>query len=173
MPRLFAAIEIPRTQTEIILSNHSELAGARWEKQPHITLAHFGEVAVDRVEQLSDLLHQVSFEPFELHPTQVDFFGEPTSPFVMWVGLAPSAPLRALHHGLQDIRSQLDFTVPQDEFVPHITLGHTADVEASDLERYLSDLDLSTINSFIVGEFCLYESANGSYTRLATMAASS
>lgn len=173
MPRLFAAIDLPGIQNRAILSNHSDLLGANWEKQPHITLVHFGEVAVGQVNQLTDSLHRVSFGSFDLHPTEVGFFGEPTTPSVMWIGLAPSNPLQALHHELFTVGHEHAFPAQRDEFVPHITLAHIANVDGSNLERYISSLDLSTLTSFPVGEFHLYQSANGTYARLATTAATS
>ena len=163
MPRLFAAIELPAGHSQALLEQHRGIDAARWEREPHITLAHFGTVADDQAADLGIALAAVHFTPFGLTPGGIGFFDR----HVMWVGVEPSADLIALAEKLASIRSRFVDEVERHGFNPHITLAHLRVPDEKQLTNYVSGFDHSALTSFAVGSFTLFESDSGRYHQVA------
>ena len=68
MPRLFTAVEIPRSIADRLSMLRSGLHGARWidPENYHLTLRFIGDVGGETAREFTDALGQVLASPFEL-----------------------------------------------------------------------------------------------------------
>lgn len=132
--RLFVALAAPDGVKAEIEKAQDELRQAlpdgsvRWTRPEHfhLTLRFLGNVAVDRVDALSDtLLHACrDFAPMKVRAERIGFFPERGFPRVIWVSVCDEhQQLIRLHRAIQT--STLEFTSEpgENEFAGHITLG--------------------------------------------------
>lgn len=128
MPRLFFGLEIPPDTRDALLrvqQTQAALAGARWHRdsQLHLTLAFLGEVPEGAVATAVEAGRQVRAEPFSVQVQGLGCFGDPERPGILWAGVAPEAPLTALHHRLTEALAQQGLVLEDRPYRPHITLS--------------------------------------------------
>lgn len=168
MPRVFIAIELPDALAAAITDQHRDLDGAAWEAHPHITLAHFGEVEDERLDELFEHLAVVASRRCTVTPTNVGFFPDDGDPAVVWVGVDLSEELIGLAHELHEVRARFCGDSDRLVFRPHITIARTRRVPAAEVHRYAESFATSRLEPFTTTTFTVFESVAGRYKRLQT-----
>ena len=97
MPRLFSAIEIPRSVAERLTLLRAGLTGARWidPENYHLTLRFIGDVDGATARDFTQALGEIVAAPFELRLNGLGSFGG-GKPRAIFAGIAPSPGLEAL-----------------------------------------------------------------------------
>ncbi|MEM8576106.1 MAG: RNA 2',3'-cyclic phosphodiesterase, partial [Pseudomonadota bacterium] len=77
MPRLFTAIEIPRSIADRLSMLRAGLSGARWidPENYHLTLRFIGDVDGSTARHFTDALGDILAVPFRLKLNGLDSFG--------------------------------------------------------------------------------------------------
>jgi RNA 2',3'-cyclic 3'-phosphodiesterase len=132
--RLFVALAAPDVVKSEIEKAQHELRQAlpdgsvRWTSSEHfhLTIRFLGNVALDRIDALSDKLRLTcrDFAPMKVRAERIGFFPEHGFPRVIWVSVGDDhQQLVHLHRAIQT--STLEFTSEpaENEFAGHITLG--------------------------------------------------
>ena len=103
--RLFAAIELTEEARRAAVAHASRLrtmlpqgVKASWEREEklHLTMKFFGNVAPERVGELTEALARTAAasQPFRLRLQETGVFPTPSRPSVLWLGLSdPSGEL--------------------------------------------------------------------------------
>ena len=164
--RMFTAIELPASHVESIRSQQRLLDGAKWERQPHITLAHFGDVPAERVDELKSLVSSVKVPRLTISPSGFGFFPNAETPEVMWIGIEPNPTLHALADALGAVRR--DFVGKDDAlpFKPHITIARTRSVELEAVQGFVDGFVLSDLPTFNVERLALFASERTGYQEI-------
>lgn len=152
--RLFVAINLPeRLRRElggILRPLREGDLPSRWvaPEQYHLTMKFIGETTAERRDEARDTLRRIvgAYRPFEARLEGLGAFPSLRRPRVIWVGIDPSAQLRALKHDLEHGFAQLGVERETRAFRPHVTVGR-ADSDASAgafraLERLAGELEL-------------------------------
>jgi 2'-5' RNA ligase len=133
--RLFIAIELPAETRHTISEHITQLrqacpdVRASWTRADnmHLTLKFFGDVAVSRLDTLSQaLIRAVSrTDEFDLVIEGCGVFPPRGKPNVLWIGISPqTAPacLR-LYQAIEDECAQVGFKRDERKFHPHLTIA--------------------------------------------------
>jgi len=161
MPRLFSAIEIPRSIAERLTMLRSGLSGARWidPENYHLTLRFIGDVDGATARDFTNALSEIAVAPFELKLSGLGSFGG-NKPRAIFAELEPSPELEALQRANERAARKAGVPPEGRNFKPHVTLarlrGARPDAVASYLERQGGVAD----ESFTVTRFVLYSSRN-------------
>jgi len=125
MHRLFVAIRPPRDVRDQLVGLMGGVGGARWlgDEQIHLTLRFIGEVDRHVAEDVHAALGAIHHPRFEIAINGLGSFGRRGGVAVLWAGLTPQAPLKALHNKVD--QACLKAGVPPDHraYLPHITLA--------------------------------------------------
>lgn len=131
MSRIFIAAKIDReTQNSL----YSILAKKRFDQSLfrltptanlHITLKFLGEISLDQIQQLIDVVKDAGNE---FSPQMMNFSGGGVFPAVshariLWIGLSPKNALNALVKSLETGCEELGFQPEKKNFHPHVTLA--------------------------------------------------
>lgn len=145
--RLFVALEVPESLQRTLATLQERLkpalaeAGlrARWVPPGHLhlTLAFLGEVAEARLPALGSVLAEVAgrHDSFDACTAALGAFPSENRPRVLFLGLAPCAPLDALALDLQEMLRRAGFSLDAKPFHPHLTLARMAGGPARGLTR--------------------------------------
>lgn len=130
--RLFVALTIPAEVKQALAELREELGtrlpSLRWVRQEgvHLTLAFLGEVPVDRVGPVRQLLAGCpgGLVPPELESAGLGVFPHQRAPRVLWAGFreAPEAVLE-LQRRVAQAMSAEGFPMERRPFRPHLTVG--------------------------------------------------
>jgi RNA 2',3'-cyclic 3'-phosphodiesterase len=140
--RVFLAIELPEPLKVAVADRLTGVAPrlprARYTPAGnlHLTLHFFGERTSERVGQIAEALAPAigSHAPFAIEVAPVGSFPS-GQPRVIWLGIAPSPPLAALHAGVRRVLGELGEVVDSRPFHPHLTLARVqAPWRRSDLD---------------------------------------
>ena len=125
MHRLFVAIRPPRPVREQLLALMGGLAGARWQSddQLHITLRFIGEVDRHTGSDIAAALGSIRSPAFEISLNGTGMFGRRGQPGILWAGLAPHEPLKALHKKVDHACTRAGVAPEGRSYHPHITLA--------------------------------------------------
>lgn len=125
--RLFVALDLPAAVRDALAPARAALPGARWlrREQLHLTLRFLGQVHGAQVDAVATAFADLTASGFALRVQGVGCFPGPARARVLWAGVAPHAPLRALRAVLD---ARLDPVLGPDPdaargFHPHITLA--------------------------------------------------
>ena len=141
--RLFVALAAPDVVKSEIEKTQSELRQAlpdgsvRWTSPEHfhLTIRFLGNVALDRIDALSDTLLRAchDFAPMKVRAERIGFFPERGFPRVIWVSVCDDhQQLVHLHRAIQT--STLEFTSEpaENDFAGHITLGRAKKIRRNE-----------------------------------------
>ena len=188
--RLFVAVELPEeTRTALgVMSGHLQNAlttPLRWTKPEgtHLTLKFLGDVAQERVGELSDALEEsvAGRSPFKLRLSSPGLFPDHGPPRVVWVGLIGDlTAMGALQQGVESALEPLGFTREKRGFTPHLTLArvsnHLGQLELEGLPEAVTQAEVPP-GSFTVRGVSLMQSTlrptGAAYQRLHTAALAS
>ncbi|MGB8299320.1 MAG: RNA 2',3'-cyclic phosphodiesterase [Polyangia bacterium] len=189
MLRLFIAVDLPAELRPAIARLCRGIGGARWTRpeQLHITLRFLGDTAEDRLADLRTRLREVRAPRFELALRGTGLFPPPSTrkpARVLWLGLEPPEPVRALKgavdgalswepwEGSQPLprwsaagtagglstRLGSDPETATRVFSPHLTLARFPTGPRHDLDRFLAEHAGFEGGRFVVSSFHLYRS---------------
>jgi RNA 2',3'-cyclic 3'-phosphodiesterase len=171
MHRLFVAIRPPDEICEQLLDLMEGISGARWqdEDQLHLTLRFIGEVDRHVARDVDAALSSLHHPAFELALAGTGMFDRRGVPAVLWAGVAPPEPVRALHNKVDQAVSRMGLEPEHRAFHPHITLARLGRA-AGPVEAFLAQSGTLASASFRVERITLYESrltpAGAAYTPL-------
>ena len=131
--RAFIAVRMPEEVRAGLHRAQEDLrrlgADVKWVAldQIHLTLAFLGNVPSAGIEGIKQAMDEVASgrKPIPFAVSGLGFFGSPTSPRVVWVGLQAPPDLRELQAALAAGLSGKGFRTEDREFHPHLTLGRT------------------------------------------------
>ena len=130
--RLFIAIRLPEGLRAALGQKcrrmASELEFSKWVHADdyHITVQFLGDTSVEKIPALIEALKGAvaGFAPFELSLQQWGTFGPPSSPRVLWEGIAGDlVSLHELHKAVTVATLPLGFEGEERKYSPHITLA--------------------------------------------------
>lgn len=170
--RLFVAIELPESVTQLLVRLDPQRRGVRWlsAEHMHLTLGFFGNVEASAEEKLREALGAIRWSAFFLPITGIGTFPARGRPNIIWMGVGSGHPhLFQLHKRIQDAALAAGLEPDLRPWHPHITLARCRDVSAESIRSFLKtniDFDAGMIR---VESFALISSAltaDGSvYTR--------
>jgi 2'-5' RNA ligase len=143
--RLFVALAAPDAVKSEIEKAQNELRQAlpdgsvRWTRPDHfhLTLRFLGNVAVERIDALSENLRIAcrDFAPMKVRAERVGFFPERGFPRVIWVAVGEqNQELIRLHRAIQTSTTEFTSEPPENEFAGHITLGRAKKIRRREAE---------------------------------------
>jgi len=161
MPRLFSAIEIPRSIAERLTMLRSGLSGARWidPENYHLTLRFIGDVDGATARDFTTALGAIDVPPFELRLNGLGSFGG-NKPRAIFADLAPSAALETLQRAHERAAREAGLPPESRNFKPHVTLARLRGARADAVAAYLERQGGVEAESFTVNRFVVYSSRN-------------
>jgi 2'-5' RNA ligase len=125
MHRLFVAIRPPFAIRKLLLGAMGGISGARWqsEDQLHLTLRFIGEVDRHRAGDIHAALGAVHQPVFDLALNGIGAFERRGLAETVWAGVAPHAPIRALHRKVDTALARVGIAPDERAYLPHITLA--------------------------------------------------
>lgn len=168
--RLFTAIELPAEIRHTIKEHIDRLRAAcpdvraSWTRADnlHLTLKFFGDIAINRVDSLSQALMDAATRTpsFGLVIQGCGIFPPRGKPNVLWIGISPETEPACLHlyQALEDECEKAGFKRDERKFHPHLTvarLRHPAG--ARDLANLHQETEFEPIALKVTGA-CLIRS---------------
>jgi RNA 2',3'-cyclic 3'-phosphodiesterase len=142
--RVFLALDLPAETRALLAACREAVPGARWvaPEQLHLTVRFLGKVAEAELDGLRSALAAVRAPAFELDLAGVGVFpakggGPGVPPRVLWAGIAPAAPVRALKRAI-DAALGPDPEAAGRDFSPHVTLARWKETRDPDLAACLA-----------------------------------
>ncbi len=160
MPRLFVAVDVPDEEKDRLQAVSVGLPGASWvrDRQFHVTLSFLGEVDGPGLRAVSEALHGVRGEPFELTLRGVGHFPPRGEPRVLWAGLEPSPELNDLHRRVHSVLKRAGHGHEERNFAPHVTLARLNHAPLPRLLEWMTEHMPLQGEPFLVSEVLLYSS---------------
>jgi RNA 2',3'-cyclic 3'-phosphodiesterase len=129
--RTFLAVPLPASLQQRIAALQTELSGAlpgiRWTRPDtiHLTLRFFGAANTDDLEKIRSSMLSVKLrvDSFQVDVLGLGAFPGRRHPRVIWLGLTPEEPLRALQHACEDELGRVGIPAESRVFAPHLTIG--------------------------------------------------
>ncbi len=166
MHRLFVALRPPRDIRDLLGQVMGGVPQARWQEddQIHVTLRYIGEVDRPLAEDIAIALSQVHGSATEAVIAGVGAFDKNGRVDALWAGLAPHAPLAALHKKVDQALVRLGLEPERRAYLPHITLARLARSAGTGpaIERWQADHAALASPAFAFDALYLYESHLGS-----------
>ena len=161
MPRLFSAIEIPRSVAERLTLLRAGLSGARWidPENYHLTLRFIGDVDGATARDFTLALSGIAAAPFELRLNGLGSFGG-GKPRAIFAGIAPSEGINALRRANERAAREAGLPAEGRNYKPHVTLARLRGARADAVATYLERQGGIGSGSFTVSRFVLYSSRN-------------
>jgi len=161
MPRLFSAIEIPRSIAERLTMLRCGLSGARWidPENYHLTLRFIGDVDGATARDFTNALGKIAVPPFELRVRGLGSFGG-NKPRAIFADLAPSEALETLQRAHERAAREAGLPPESRNFKPHVTLARLRGARADAVATYLERQGGIAAEPFTVNRFVLYSSRN-------------
>ena len=158
MPRLFTAIEIPRSIADRLSMLRAGLSGARWidPENYHLTLRFVGDVDAATARHFADALGDILAVPFRLKLNGLDSFGG-NKPRAIFASTARSPELHALHHACDAAARLAGLPPERRNFKPHVTVARLRGTRPNAVAAYLQNVGLIS-EAFTVTRFVLYSS---------------
>jgi RNA 2',3'-cyclic 3'-phosphodiesterase len=150
--RLFVAVTVPEQIKARILEAQSRLRhghpqeAIRWTRpeQFHLTLRFLGHLETSQVEPLIESLRAAchGFGVLHLRAAGAGFFPRPSSPRVLWAGVADSGErLPALWEAVQSATNLFTTEEPDNSFTGHITLARIKFIRPTEAETLAADVN--------------------------------
>jgi 2'-5' RNA ligase len=146
-----------------ILKEHSIKGNFTRRENLHLTVAFIGEVATNRMEQLTHTMEKVSFDPFALELLDLGQFHNREEKLYYRNVTCPEELLLYRQRLVEELK-HTHFPVDEKAFIPHITLGRRCVMKESFSKLTMSQL-LQT-KHMMVDEISLMKSEqiNGTLT---------
>ncbi len=162
MHRLFIAYRPPPAIKEQLLGLMGDVAGAKWQRedQLHLTLRYIGQVDGQMAEEVAQEVERFSFSPIAIHLAGTGSFESRDQGQPLWAGVAPEAPLTALHKKLDQAMMRLGLPAEQRRYAPHITLARFGRTKADLVPWLMQNASLASPD-FPLDHLALFESHFG------------
>lgn len=127
----------------------------------HITLAFLGEASLIQLDEVRKLIGKIikNHQSFYLTLGDMNTFGEPLSPRILWKGVREEPLLCVLQQDVYDACTRIGFTLDKRPFKPHITLARKWQGEGQfnieKIDRIFKNTE--QIISFLADRIVLYE----------------
>jgi 2'-5' RNA ligase len=159
MHRLFVAIRPPATVRARLLDVMGGVAGARWldDDRLHLTVRFIGEVDRHMARDVDAALSSVHQAAFSIAVNGLGVFDRRGEPVILWAGVAPPEPLRALHKKVDQALVRVGVEPDRRAYTPHVTLARLPR-GAGPVQGLIEQSGGITSPPFAVDQFCLYES---------------
>jgi RNA 2',3'-cyclic 3'-phosphodiesterase len=159
MPRLFAALEVPRDAALSLSLLRGGLSGARWidTENYHITLRFMGDVDRHMAGEIADALERVRRASFFVNLSGVGAFGG-KKPHSVYAAVMQSPELTLLQNELERICQRLGLEAEPRKFTPHVTLARLKNTSPEQAAHYLSGRGDFSALPFKAGRFVLMSS---------------
>lgn len=159
MPRLFTAIEIPRSIAERLTMLRAGLSGARWidPENYHLTLRFIGDVDGATARDFIHALGEVDSPPFDLNLDGLGSFGG-RKPRTVFAGVGPSTALETLQRANERAARKAGLPPEGRNFKPHVTLARLRGSRPGAVAAYLEHQGGIVFERFTVTRFVLYSS---------------
>ena len=161
MPRLFSAVEIPRSVAERLTVLRAGLTGARWvdPENYHLTLRFIGDVDGATARDFTAALGEIVAATFELEVSGLGSFGG-GRPRAIFAGIAPSQGLEVLQRANERAAREAGLPPEGRNYKPHVTLARLKGARAEAVAAYLERQGDIGPEPFTVSRFVLYSSRN-------------
>lgn len=138
MPRLFSALELPRSIAVELVALRVPLEGARWIDLDdyHITLQFVGEVSRRQGDAFAEALADIRLPPPEIVLRGTAALGG-KQPTALCAAVVGSSLLDELQRAHEKAAKAVGLSVERRKFVPHVTLARLDRADNGDLARYL------------------------------------
>jgi len=167
MKRLFAAIKI--TPDDKFLNLYYRLLKQlederiKWvePQNMHITLKFFGETEEDRINNICDVLNNVSADhtAFSFLLKDIRIFGSLYKPRVIWFGIENNEPVKLFATDLLRKLETIGFENDRQNFVPHLTVGRIKVlVHKRSFQSKIDQFKDTFIQNVFVNKIYLFES---------------
>lgn len=165
MHRLFVALRPPEPVRDLLIDTMQGAPDARWQddRQLHLTLRFIGAVDGAQAEEVALALGRVAAPAVTLRLAGVGSFGADGATTTLWAGVAPRAPLAALHAKVDRALAAAGILPDTRAYLPHITvarLSRAAGRGPSVRQWLAANATLASL-PFTCEEFTLYESRLG------------
>jgi len=162
--KVFIAIDLPEDVRQSLSAVQRELRGVsntiRWVStdSAHLTLKFLGEITEPSVEEVRQVMANVTWKPFHISVKGVGFFPGALSPRVLWAGMhAPT--LEALAERIDSKMETFGFEKERRKYRPHITLARAKrGALDSSFVTAASQFEETEFGSFLVDRCSLYRS---------------
>lgn len=160
--RLFVALRPPRMIRTLLIDVMQGVSAARWQDddQLHITLRFIGEVDHHQAEDVAAALGSLHGMAPDLRLNGVGSFDKLGRANALWAGLAPLAPLAALHRKVTQLLLHAGVAPETRAFFPHITLARLGRTAGS-IDAFLAHHSPLRSPEFRCEHVILYESEMG------------
>ena len=159
MHRLFVAIRPPAPVRTQLLALMGGVAGARWlsDDQLHLTIRFIGEVDRHLARDIDAALSSLHHPRFSIALNGLGAFERRGEPVTLWAGVAPHAPLHALHKKVDQALVRVGVEPDRRAFMPHLTIARLPR-GAGPVRALVEQSGGVAGPPFAVEEFGLYES---------------
>jgi len=160
MPRLFVAVDVPEAHKLALESLCNGLPGARWvrDRQFHLTLQFIGATEGPTVQAVTEALHGVRADPFELRLAGLGHFPPRGEPRVLWVGVDGGEELFALHRQVERVLKRAGIPPEDRKYSPHLTLARLNGTPLPRLLEFMRGHLEWSLEPFPVIDFQLFSS---------------
>ncbi len=143
--RTFVAIKIPigNALTDVWNDLRDKLGGSqvKWVASDflHLTLFFLGDTPEEQIQMIGNDIRNVlaNQNGFEVELKGLGYFGNPSNPKVIWVGIERCAQLTKIKRDITQVISSHGFLDDQRAFNPHITLGRVRSIHEPQLLQRL------------------------------------
>ena len=97
----------------------------------HLTLRFIGKTPSAQVSTIAENLQTITAHTpcLDLEINKLGVFGSHYAPKVLWLGIEKTPQLQQLYTEVDEALKQLNFNLPKENFVPHITLGRIKELD--------------------------------------------
>lgn len=166
--RFFIALEIPEESKQELKDVQDRIKQLVPNFKPsfpdklHLTIAFVGEQPDELKERLVEVLTDAAknISSFSVTPAYIDGFPQLHSANVLWIGVKGDIDkLYIIRHRIKDGLIDLNLSVDERRFVPHIALGKVSDLQLTPLqEEGFEKIELQTFKPILVNSIKLFES---------------
>lgn len=97
----------------------------------HLTLRFIGKTPSAQVSTIAENLQNIAAHTpcLDLEINKLGVFGSHYAPKVLWLGIEKTPQLQQLYTEVDETLKLLNFNLPKENFVPHITLGRIKKID--------------------------------------------
>ena len=97
----------------------------------HLTLRFIGKTPSAQVSTIAENLQKIAAHTpcLDLEINKLGVFGSHYAPKVLWLGIEKTPQLQQLYTEVDETLKLLNFNLPKENFVPHITLGRIKELD--------------------------------------------
>ena len=163
MIRLFVALDLPAELRSRMALLSTGVLGARWvaPENLHLTLRFIGEVAEDRLDDITGALDRVKGAPFPLTFDGAGHFESGRRVRALWIGVERSEALAVFQGRIETALVRCGLEPERRKFSAHVTLARFKNAKPGVVRDWLAANTLFQAMPFTVDQFVLYASYLG------------